>query len=301
MELILDLIIFFFLITVGIFLLHESHNRARLHKHKLRKVIFILLALSWATIFYGSFIEPRLLMVKQTSVNLIEAPTQTIRAVVFSDIHAGPFKKADWVAHVVKRVQKVQPDIVLILGDFVVKSAADVQYLSSLEKLKAPYGVYAVTGNHEYHAHASNEVIAALESFGIEVIENETLNLEIGDKTLRLAGVSDIWFEGDVGKTMQSVVDEDTTILLTHNPDVVLFDSTRFADLVLSAHTHGGQISLPFIGPVPTVPTKLGRAFDKGWFEYNDKPLFITSGVGETGTRARLFNLPEVVLMEIGF
>jgi predicted MPP superfamily phosphohydrolase len=291
MELAFDFIIFFYLITVGIFLLHERRHR----------VIFVLFILSWITIFYGSFIEPRLLIVKQTSVELVDSPTQTIRAVVFSDIHVGPFKKADWVSHVVKRVQELQPDIVFILGDFVVKSAADVQYLSPLSKLKAPYGVYAVTGNHEYHANASDEVVTALESYGIEVIENETLNLEIGDKTLRFAGVSDIWFEGDIGKTMQSVVDEDTTIMLAHNPDVVLYDATRLADLVLAAHTHGGQIRLPWIGPVPSLPTKLGRAFDKGWFEYNDKPLFITSGVGETGTRARLFNLPEIVEMEIGF
>ena len=252
-------------------------------------------------IFYGSFVEPRLLIVKQTSVELVDSPTQFIRAAVLSDIHAGPFKKADWVSHVVKRVQKIQPDIVFILGDFVSQSAEDVQWLAPLSKLRAPYGVYAVTGNHEYHANASDEVIAALESFGIEIIENETLNLEIGDKTLRLAGVSDIWFEGDVGKTMQDVVEEDTTIMLAHNPDVVLSDATRNADLVLAAHTHGGQISLPFIGPIPAVPTKLGRAFDKGWFEYNGQSLFITSGVGETGTRARLFNLPEIVEMDISF
>jgi len=291
MELVFDLIIFFFLITVGIFLLQERR----------RKTIFVLFILSWTTIFYGSFVEPRLLIVKQTSVELVDSPTQTIRAAVLSDIHVGSFKKADWVSRVVKRVQEIQPDIVFILGDFVAKSVADVQYLSPLSKLKAPYGVYAVTGNHEYHANASDEVIATLESYGIEVIENETLSLEIGDKTLRLAGVSDIWFEGDVGKTMQDVVEEDTTIMLAHNPDVVLSDATRNADLVLAAHTHGGQISLPFIGPIPAVPTKLGRAFDKGWFEYNGQSLFITSGVGETGTRARLFNLPEIVEMDISF
>ncbi|MBI2475471.1 metallophosphoesterase [Candidatus Uhrbacteria bacterium] len=301
MELAFDFIIFFYLITVGIFLLQESHHRVRLRNSKLRQTIFVLFILSWITIFYGSFIEPRLLIIKQTSVNLIEAPTQTIRAVVFSDIHAGPFKKSDWVSKVVKRVQEIQPDIIFILGDFVVKSATDIQYLSPLAELRAPYGVYAVTGNHEYYANASNEVIAALESFGIEVIENETLNLEIENKTLRIAGVSDIWFEGDIGKTMQSVVEEDTTIMLAHNPDVVFSDTTRLADLVLAAHTHGGQISLPFIGPVPAVPTRLGRAFDKGWFEYNGQPFFITSGVGETGTRARLFNIPEIVEMKIGF
>ena len=301
MEFIFDLIIFFYLIAVGAFLLQELHQKKRLHENKLRQVFFVLLALSWVTIFYGSFVEPRLLIVKQTSVDLIESPTQTMRAVIISDIHVGPFKKTDWVAHVVKRAQELQPDIVFLLGDFVVKSASDVQYLSPLLKLKAPYGVYAVTGNHEYHALASDEVIATLESYGIEVIENETLNVEIGGKVFRLAGVSDIWFEGDIGKTMQNVVEEDETILLAHNPDVVLSDATHLADLVLSAHTHGGQIRLPWIGSISSLPTKLGRAFDKGWFKYNNQKLFITSGVGETGTRARLFNLPEIVEMDIGF
>ncbi|MBI4714171.1 metallophosphoesterase [Candidatus Uhrbacteria bacterium] len=293
MELIFDLIIFFFLITVGIFLLQEFHHK--------RRAIFVLFLFFWLAIFYGSFIEPRFLIVKQTSIDLVDSPTQTIRAAVLSDIHVGPFKKADWVSKVVKTVRETHPDVVFILGDFVVKSAADVQWLEPLSKLKAPYGVYAVTGNHEYDANASDEVISALESFGIEVIENETLNLEIKGKTIRLAGVSDIWFEGDVTKTMQNVSEDDATILLAHNPDVVLFDDSRLADLVLAAHTHGGQIRLPLIGPVPALPTKLGREFDEGWFEYNNQPLFITSGVGETGTRARFFNLPEIVEMEIRF
>lgn len=301
MEFAFDFIIFFYLITVGIFLLQEFHHRARLNNSRPRQAISILFLLSWLIIFYGSFIEPRLLIVKQTSVDLIESPTQTIRAAVLSDIHAGSFKKSDWVSKVVKHIKKTEPDIVFILGDFVVQSKADVEYLSPLSNLKAPYGVYAVTGNHEYHANALQEVVTTLESYGIEVIENETLNLEINGKTLRVAGVLDIWFEGDVEKAMQNILEEDETILLAHNPDVVLYDVARKADLVLAAHTHGGQIRLPFIGPLPVIPTKLGREYDKGWFEYQKQRLFITSGVGETGTRARLFNLPEIIEMEIRF
>lgn len=301
MELTFDFIIFFYLITVGIFLIHEFHHRVRLNNSRPRQIIFILFLLSWFVIFYGSFIEPRVIIINKTSVDIVELPTQTLRAAVLSDIHAGPFKKSGWVSKVVKHVKKIEPDIIFILGDFVVKSKADVQFLSALAQLKAPYGVYAVTGNHEYHANASEEVIAALESYGIEVIENETLDIEINGKILRVAGVSDIWFDGDIETAVVDVKEEDETILLAHNPDVVLSEASRIADLVLAAHTHGGQIRLPFIGPVPQVPTKLGRKYDEGWFDYQKQKLFITSGVGETGTRARLFNPPEIVEMEIGF
>ena len=70
-------------------------------------------------------------------------------------------------------------------------------------------------------------------------------------------------------------------------------------DLVLSGHTHGGEIRLPFIGPVGPMPTVLPREYDKGYKEYKGIPVFITSGVGSTGTRVRLFNPPEIVVLTI--
>lgn len=301
MEVIFDFIIYFYLGVIGIFLIHQWHHWNQTKKNRFSVYLFFVLFASWVIVFYGSFVEPRMLVVKQEQWDHTPSSTQTLRAVVFSDLHVGPFKKQDWTARVVERIMELKPDIIFIPGDFVVSSADDVRHLGPLSKLSAPFGVYAVTGNHEYHADAAPQVIEALERAGIEVLENETLDLEVNGKILRIAGVSDIWFDGDFTKTMQDVKEEDVTLLLSHNPDVMLMPESRKADVVFAGHTHGGQIRLPWIGPVPRLPTKLGRAYDKGWFNFDDVELFITSGVGESGTRARLFNLPEIIEMNISF
>lgn len=301
MELVFDAIIYFFLGTTAAYLVHALHFWKVTRSNHWRTAFFLCFVISWGVIFYGSFIEPRLMVVQQESVQLTDQPAQTLRAVVLSDLHVGPFKKQEWTEKVVEKIQEIKPDIIFLLGDFVVTSAQDIQYLKPLSRLSAPYGVYAVTGNHEYHANAADEVIKALEDSNIEVIENETVNVQINGKILRLAGVSDIWFDGDIQKTMQDTTQEESVILLAHNPDVVLSEVAHKADVVFAGHTHSGQIRLPWIGPVPRIPTHLGRAYDEGWFTYEGLKLFITSGVGESGTRARLFNFPEIVEMKIQF
>ncbi len=301
MELVFDFIIYFFLGTTAAYLVHGFHFWKTTRASPWRLSVFGVFAIGWVVMFYGSFIEPRLITVEFEHLLLTPQPTQTVRAVFLSDMHLGPFKKQEWTKKVVDEVQALKPDLVFLLGDFVVTSSDEVKYLQGIESLSAPYGVYAVTGNHDHRSSAAPELIEFLEESGIEVIENEVLNIEVNGKTLRLAGVSDIWFEGDIEKTMQDVKDEDAVILLSHNPDIVMAEAAQKADAVLAAHTHGGQIRLPPIGSISAIPTKLGRAYDKGWFTYKGLKLFITSGVAESGTRARLFNPPEIVHMKIQF
>ena len=300
MWVVFDLIIFGFLCSVGFFVLHVWFHHKR-HPQKFGMTILLCaLVIGWVTVFYGSFIESHRLVVNRQSIALSQIPTQTIRVTLISDVHVGPYKKSAWVKEVVSRVMEQQPEIIFLAGDFVTASSEDVQWLDPLKDLKAPYGVYAVTGNHEYQVQAAQETIEKLKSLGIRVLENEQKNILIGDKTVVLAGVSDIWFDGDLRKTLAGVESGDTVILLAHNPDVVLDVESQKADLVLAGHTHGGEIRLPWIGPVPPLPTKLGRAYDEGWFLRGESQLFITSGVGESGTRARLFNPPEIVVIEVG-
>ena len=90
-------------------------------------------------------------------------------------------------------------------------------------------------------------------------------------------------------------------ILIAHNPDAILYSNADRADLVIAGHTHGGQIRLPWIGSIARIPTILGNDYDKGLFEYGDQQLFITSGVSETGPRARLFNPPVISVLTISF
>lgn len=296
-----DITLFFFLISVGLFLLEQLAFAHKKNKRVHRLFFMSALAISWMVIFYGSVIEPRALVVTKQTVTLAESPSQTLSIALLSDFHVGPYKGKEWVRHVVKKTNEQAPDFVLIAGDFVFYDPDDVEKLEPLANLKARFGVYAVTGNHDYSGHAPAYVIQTLERLGVVVLENEFLSFDVEGKPFMIVGISDIWFDGDPIASLYDVSMDETVILLTHNPDVLLLPLVDRADLVLAGHTHGGQIRLPWIGPVARVPTELGNALDKGFFHYNNQEVFITSGVSETGPRVRLFNPPEIALLSIHF
>jgi predicted MPP superfamily phosphohydrolase len=297
-----DVIIFVFLIAVGAFLVEVATDWSRYKKHPYWLGVIGALFVSWLVIFYGSFIEPRLLIVTQEEISLSEEVSGEIRVAVVADFHVGPYTRSGWEQYVVDEVMAQEPDMILIPGDFIFNHEEQVEYLESLSDLSAPLGVYAVTGNHDYSYGAEVAVKALIEDSDLTLLENEFVKVEIAEESLVIAGVSDIWFEGDLTQTLSGLTVEDDVVLISHNPDAVLEEVTAVADLVVSGHTHGGQIRLPLIGPVPPLPTELGRTFDKGLFQYSDmQQLFITSGVGETGPRARLFNPPEINIISLSF
>ena len=289
-----EIIIFGYLIGVSVLLLEWKHKQKHTHQKKtIFNILITVLLVGWITIFYGSFVEPRLLFVRFQEI-LIGQTMNQLHAVVVSDIHVGPYKQEAWVRHIVEKVNEQDPDVVFLLGDFIFSESSQLRYLAPLSHLKSRNGVYAVLGNHDFSNNASEEVIEELKSLGVEVLQNESRLLE--DQGFLLAGVSDLWFDGDIGETLKFVGEtEKPVILLSHNPDVVLQTDAEKADLIVSAHTHGGQIRLPWMGPLLSVPTVLGKAYDRGLFAFNRQQLFITSGVSETGPRARLFTPPEIV------
>jgi uncharacterized protein len=158
------------------------------------------------------------------------------------------------------------------------------------------------------------EVARVLTDTGIKVLRNEGEVIQNGKPRVIIVGIDDVWSDSvDLEKALNGVEKSDYVVLLCHNPEVVADitadkDFVEKVDLVLAGHTHGGEIRLPAIPfllekglPLFPLPTKIGQKYDKGYFEYKGKygtvPLYITSGVGETGTRLRLFNPPEIVVL----
>jgi hypothetical protein len=309
-----DIIIFAFLLGDLVFLLYTQlrSNCASSSNLRWRRQSYVILAsIAWFVIFYGSFIEPRIITVKKATINL--GSSATLRAVLVGDFHVGPYKQADFVAEAVEKINAQKPDVIFLAGDFIFEDAKnEVQYLEPLKNLSAPLGVFAVLGNHDYGvtrgeiAHNggtenSRIVTSALKSLGIRVLINSTVTLEPKNadgtaKTLFLRGVEDYWTNRvNIGKIPHP------SIVLAHNPDTIMEPGADKIDLMLSAHTHGGQVRLPLIGSVPPIPDILGRKYDEGLFQYGAAQLFITSGIGEIGARARLFNPPEIAVLTIKY
>jgi hypothetical protein len=258
-----------------------------------------VLIVGWCFLVYGSFVEPRLLKTSNYEVKLGDTGREFTVAVV-GDTHLGVYKGETWLKKVVERTNALQPDVVLLNGD-IVASAAGLKQLAPLKDLRGKFGVFATLGNFEYRVGAV-DARRAIESYGVEMLTNESVALSLdGDRSIRLLGIDDIKYgRPDWDAVMSEVEPDSIKILASHNPDAVSAAENRGIDLVLSAHTHGGQVRLPFFGPL-MLPTHIGRQFDRGLFAYGNTYLFITPGVGESGPRARLFCPPEISLVRIRY
>ena len=299
MQYFFEAIIFFFLITVGAYLIEIVLTLKRTKRSRLSFVLLGLMAVSWLVIFWGSFVEPRMIVIDRTEIVLNSNPENGIRAAVITDPHLGPYKHAGWARRIVEVTLEQNPDVVFLVGDYVFDHSSQVDMLESFQELTEHSAVYAVTGNHDYTDRNIGYIIDRLEGWGIEVLENENRIISIDGQEFVLAGVSDVWNDGNISETLIGVEEDQEVILLAHNPDVILSKITTLADLVISGHTHAGQIRLPWLGSVSPLPTILGRGHDVGLFSFDDEQLFISAGLGETGPRARLFNPPEMSILQI--
>lgn len=271
-----------------------------------------LVACIFLVMVYGSFLEPQRIILNKKSIHIKDAPH--LRVAIASDFHTGAYKDARFVRRVVDRINALQPDLILLPGDFLDDADSPLENLEPLKNLKAPHGVFAVIGNHDAGTYRrwgkgdiftttdrSREVQDTLQGMGIIVLRNAHRILIIDGKTLAIAGTDDAWMEScDLQGAFAGIPGNTPIILLTHSPDAILNEKSLRADLIISGHTHGGQIRLPFIGAIGPIPDHLGRKYDHGLFGLeNDCQLYITHGVGETGVRARLCCPPEIVVLSI--
>jgi len=294
-----DLIIFGFLVGTGV-LVAELTARARFRGwHWWRISVVVLLLMSWLTVFYGSFIEPHILRTHEQYIDIAKGNAdRDVRVIVFADPHAGPYKHEAWAQKVVDQINAIDAEVVLIIGDYVFNATEQVEMLAPYSQINKP--VYAVLGNHDQEFADANQVAAAMGSYGIHMLRNasEPFVFESG-AVVNFVGIDDVWFTPDPIKALGEAQPDQPTIMLAHNPDYILDPTSDQADLVISGHTHCGQIRLPWLGPVPPLPTVLGRGWDCGLYSYDGGQLWITPGVGETGPRARLFNPPTIDILTL--
>ena len=253
----------------------------------------VAFALSSRAIYEAKFI-------KQESVDVkIKNLKKPYKIVQLSDVHIGGIVDKDFIRGIVKRVNSLAPDIVVITGDLVdIKISRAQDALDELKKLQHKYGVYFVVGNHEYF-HDVDEIIDAVKKLGIRVLENE--NLYIGDvkKGFNLAGVYDV-FGYRAGHHMPEITDalknkdEDSpTILLAHQPRYV-DEVNSGVDLMLSGHTHGGQL-YPFKALV-----RLQQPYISGLHQHSKElQVYVSKGTGFWGPPMRLGASSEITEINI--
>jgi uncharacterized protein len=263
-------------------------------------LIFGLLAI-WTL-----FIEPNRLVLHSESIAVSGWPSALdgIKIAAIGDIHAGsPFIDEAKLEEIVNLTNSQQPDLIVLLGDYMVRDRFYRQPMEpeaiarSLGGLKAPLGVYAVMGNHDWW-YNGDRVMKAFENVKITVLENQVREIQKGGTSIWLVGLADAWTRPqEITETFAQVPLNATTIVITHNPDsfAKLPSSTH---LMFAAHTHGGQVALPLLGRL-VVPSDFGQRYAAGHVEENGRHLFVTTGIGTSILPVRFRVPPEVALVTI--
>ena len=221
------------------------------------------------------------------------------RVAFLADIHHGPFTSLNFVTSVVRTTLALQPDLIVLGGDYSLKSADYVRpCFNVLAALHAPMGVYGVLGNHDYW-HGLEETREGFAAAKITELTNRGVWLERGGYRLRLAGVDDLWMGAvDVKAALGEVTPEDACLLVSHNPDVAETLSDERVGLVLSGHTHGGQVVSP-TGGAPFVPSRYGRKYLRGLVQAPATKVYVSRGLGCTGVPVRYGSRPELTVITL--
>ncbi len=226
-------------------------------------------------------------------------PFRGATVALLADVHHGPYVPLAYIRHVVGMTNALEPDLVLLAGDYTDHSPADIgPGIAELGKLQARIGRFAVRGNHDNHASAILSR-AALAEARLPDLNNTGIWLERRGARLRIGGVGDVWTdEQDLGAALGDATLDDAVLLLSHNPDFVESIRDRRVGLVLSGHTHGGQVIVPGVG-APIVPSRYGQKYVYGLVQGPTARVFVTRGVGTVSPPVRFLCRPEIVLITL--
>lgn len=310
---------YFIIAALLIYFVNRDRTKPELFFGKHQKLSWLAIGLLVVGIIAAidtHFVEPNSLVVtrQQVSVTGIAAP---VKIAFIADLHVGGEKKAAWIEKLVKNIEKISPDLVLLGGDYIVNfgpTEDESQYLEPLRNLVGKYPIFYVLGNHEYgqsfdlktgiyenFGDHTREVISRMQDIGIPLLRNDLICPQIKNQKLCIFGVDDVWSRKMNFDNLKLWSGNEPLILLTHNPDAILSYPTNFNKpvLELAAHTHGGQIRLPFIGPLGDADVRLGREYYKGLKTWENIPIFVTVGVAETGGSIRFLNPPEIAVITL--
>jgi len=221
-----------------------------------------------------------------------------LRVVQISDIHHGWFLSQEWLAQAVQQANRLHADIVVLTGDFVTYSRANIEPAAEiLSRLRARYGVFAVLGNHDFRVGA-DAVTMALRRQRIQVLRNQHITVQFGGASLYLAGVDDYGYGADVRRAVRGIRRDAAIVLLAHNPRIISLASRHGVSLVLSGHTHGGQVNLPLLGTVyGRSPERL--RYKIGWDRLGTTQIYVSRGIGTIVLPWRLRCPAEITHLEL--
>jgi hypothetical protein len=267
----------------------------------LRKGTFGLAAATLAGTTYGMFIGRHEYEVTEAEFDISGLPEAfdgfTIGLV--SDIHAGAFMLKEEMLDYVKIINDLGSDLIAVPGDFVNGRVDEVfPFAEAFSDLRAPFGVYGVLGNHDYYTGDPERIAREVNRAGIRLLRDENFLIRRNSDILTLAGVDDVGRNDrapiQLDKALQTAPENETTILLCHRPYYVRQAASRNISLVLSGHTHGGQIVFGKFGNAMLTPAAFASRYIAGKYAVGKTHMYVSRGIGTVGLPVRLNCPPEI-------
>jgi len=267
-----------------------------------RKMLHAAVAAPIATMGFG-LIAARftpLLIERELRIPGLPQDLHGLKLAQISDIHLSPFLSRRELARAVDMANETRPDLTFVTGDLITGSRDPLDdCIAELARLKAASGVWGCHGNHEMYIKAEPYASELAARHGIQFLRDQRASLRFGQAKLHLTGVD---FQSKYKPMLRDVgglvVPNEFNLLLSHTPEVFRTAQKQGWDLVLSGHTHGGQLNLELFGEQLNI-IRLFTPYTYGLFEENRSRLWVTRGLGTVGIPARIGAPPEVVLLKL--
>lgn len=285
----------------------EMKGRRRLWKILLALIVvpFLLVVIC---LIYGYY-EARSIVVRNYIYVNKDIPASFIgKKIIFvSDIHCNKYFTQEDVQKLVGLINSQKPDMIIIGGDNVYKETSySSPFFTEMANLESKYGVYTVLGNHD-HWEDAELIQEGFSKCGFNICDNRSYWIVEGSDSIKIGGVGDLWEDSQlIDKTISDVNPSAFCVLLSHNPEyieVLKPDEASCIDLMLSGHTHAGQVTL-FGLWAPVLPERVGdikpqQKYRYGWINEKGMQLYITSGVGIGSIPFRFFARPEIAIITL--
>lgn len=283
----------------------RSRTRTPANTHLTRRAFLGLGGAAAAGLaLYAGEISRHELVVERRTIQIAGLPEAFagFRIAQISDIHFAEYTEPFFVHHAVDRINSLHPDLVLLTGDFVTMAPISKEYsvkympivAAILGEITCPLRL-GVFGNHDWMVNA-DAVEAGLKDVGIPILRNASVPIEKDGARLWVSGAMDaLSWECDLQKSLPAHAkkDKEPVLMMVHEPDMLPAVAKLDAvDLMLSGHTHGGQVRFPFLPPLLLPP--LGKRFVEGHFNMGRTQLYVNRGIGSVGLPFR-FNCPAEV------
>jgi predicted MPP superfamily phosphohydrolase len=297
---------------------HKKANENRVKRRDFLKYSFRgIAAATLGKGFYNTTSEQIELVRVPVKIKNLPPALHGLKIGLLTDFHSSFIVSNRLIRTAGQLIMSEKPDVIVMTGDYIsgstkffsgsigeFKKEHLIGCANALSQLKAPLGVYGVLGNHDFWS--GSEAVKVIcetlsKQIGMVWLRNSSVELNKGGTPFRLLGVDDYWEPScSFATACKGIGTETIKILLSHNPDIneEISLARERIDLVLSGHTHGGQIVIPFLGQ-PIMPSKFGQKYRIGLVRDGDRQTYISRGVGCLLTPIRLNCLPEATVLTL--